>query len=85
LKFLLIVLIVIIAAACLNGIEDSSGREDFQSIHQLQYEEHQTDSHMPIHEQYETDTDAYYYILAGALIAIIMVTVYRYRRYENND
>ncbi|MDY6786763.1 MAG: hypothetical protein SVK54_01410 [candidate division WOR-3 bacterium] len=84
-KFALIALIVIIAAACLYGIEDSSGREDFQSIHQLQYEEHETDSHMPMHEEYETDTDTYYYILAGVLIIIIMVTVYRYRRYEDND
>lgn len=84
-KFALTVMIVFIAAACLYGIEDDASREDFKSIHRLQYEEHEADSHMPMHEQYDTGNNAYHYILAGALIIIIIVTVYRYRRYEDND
>ncbi|MFO8061607.1 MAG: hypothetical protein R6U31_01625 [bacterium] len=84
-KFIITVFIVIIAVICLSGIEDNSGRDDFKSIHQLQYEEHGPDSQMPMHEQYDTDNNAYYYILAGALIIIITVTVYRYIRYEDID
>lgn len=84
-KFILIILIVITTAACLNGIENNGEREEFRSIHQLQYEEHYADSNMPMHEQYDPDSNAYYYIMAGALIIIIIVTVYRYRRYEDND